>query len=76
MSIPSNIAEGRMRGSRKDYGRFLTVALGSGAELETQIEISKRLSFVSDTDCSEADGLLLEIMKMLSRSISTLSAKT
>jgi len=76
VSIPSNIAEGRMRGSRKDYGRFLTVALGSGAELETQIEISKRLSFVSDTDCSEADGLLLEIMKMLSRSISTLSAKT
>ena len=43
VSIPSNIAEGRRRGSRKDYRHFLIIAYGSGAELETQIEIVKRL---------------------------------
>ena len=33
--IPSNIAEGKMRGTRKGYRHFLLNALGSGAELET-----------------------------------------
>ena len=45
VSIPSNIAEGRSRGTRKDYLQFLRVSLGSAAELETQIEISKQLPF-------------------------------
>lgn len=35
VSIPSNIAEGRRRGSRKDYRKFLIIAYASGAELET-----------------------------------------
>ena len=43
VSIASNIAEGRYRGTRKDFCQFLRIAFGSGAELETQIEISKRL---------------------------------
>ena len=44
VSIPSNIAEGRRRGSRKDFRNFLLHAYGSGAELETQIEIAKQLN--------------------------------
>lgn len=35
ISIPSNLAEGKMRGTRKDYRHFIVNALGSGAELET-----------------------------------------
>ncbi len=35
VSIPSNIAEGRKRGSTKEYIHFLRIAFGSGAELET-----------------------------------------
>lgn len=46
VSIPSNIAEGSRRGSRKDFRNFLLIAYGSGAELETQIKIAKRLSYV------------------------------
>ena len=46
VSIPSNIAEGRRRSSEKDFKNFLIIAYSSGAELETQIEISKRLSFI------------------------------
>src|SRR3989344_8390555 len=43
ISIPSNIAEGRRRFTDKDFGHFLTVAYGSGAELETQMDIAVRV---------------------------------
>src|SRR5436190_22601042 len=58
VSIPSNIAEGRRRGSRKDYRQFLIVAYASGAELETQVEIAKRLGLGADPDYSKVDSLL------------------
>lgn len=67
ISIPSNIAEGRRRGSRKDYRQFLIIAYGSGAELETQIEILKRLPFGKNLDFSKVDSLLDEIMRMLNK---------
>ncbi len=65
VSIPSNIAEGRRRGTRKDYLSFLRIAYGSGSELETQIEISKRLPKTSALDYKKVDNLLNEIMRML-----------
>jgi len=65
VSIPSNIAEGSNRGTRKDFSQFLRIAYGSGAELETQIEISKRLSFVEQLDYNSIDKALNEIMRML-----------
>lgn len=72
ISIPSNIAEGRRRGSKKDYRQFLVIAYGSGAELETQIEIAKRLSFSKKLDYAKVDQPLLETMKMLNKMLSTL----
>ena len=45
VSIPSNIAEGNSRRSSADYIQFLKIARGSGAEVETQIIISKKLTF-------------------------------
>jgi four helix bundle protein len=47
VSIPSNIAEGFNRIHNKEYRQFLFVALGSCAELETQLEISCDLEYVS-----------------------------
>lgn len=72
VSIPSNIAEGNYRSTRKDYRQFLTRAFGSGAELETQIAISKNLPFGKNLNFSKADQLLLEVMKMLNKIIHTL----
>jgi four helix bundle protein len=65
VSISSNIAEGKYRGYDKEFKRFLSVAYGSGGELETQIEISKRLFGPQKYDFDAIDSLLSEIMKML-----------
>ncbi|GAI90293.1 unnamed protein product, partial [marine sediment metagenome] len=46
--IPSNIAEGAARNSQKEFLQFLYVALGSIAELDTQLIISKKLSFLNN----------------------------
>ena len=72
-SIPSNIAEGRTRGSRKDFRQFLIIAMSSGAELETQLEIAKQLKFIASTDTNIPDGLLTEVMKMLNSMIKKLA---
>ena len=48
ISIPSNISEGAARGSKKEFIKFLYIALGSLAELETQIVISEKLGYLKD----------------------------
>ena len=65
VSIPSNIAEGSIRGSKKDFCHFLRIASGSVAELETQIEISKTLPFGKDLRYEEIITSLMEINKMI-----------
>ena len=66
VSIASNIAEGWGRRSRKDYGRFVVIALGSNDELRTQIIIAGRLGFGEASQLSDADNLCDEIGRMLS----------
>lgn len=53
VSVPSNLAEGYGRNSRKEFHQFVGVARGSLAEVETQIEIAKNLHYVSQESCSE-----------------------
>ena len=65
VSIPSNIAEGKFRNSEKEFHRFLQISFGSGAELETQIIISKTLPKTLKLDYIEVDKKLDEVMKML-----------
>lgn len=67
VSIPSNIAEGRRRGSRKDFRQFLIIAYSSGAELETLLELARRLQFVKIEEFKKAEDLLVEVMKMLNK---------
>ena len=65
VSIPSNIAEGKMRGGDIEFRRFLLIAFASGAELETQIEIAKKLEFGEKEKYQKIDNILSEVMRML-----------
>ena len=62
VSIPSNIAEGAARNSDKEFIQFLHVSLGSLAELETQLLLSRELGFLKDEDIN---GSLEQIRRML-----------
>ena len=72
VSVPSNIAEGSGRKGEKELNRFLYIALGSLSELETQIEISHRLHFISEDDYNKALTKIFYIRKMLSGLIRSL----
>lgn len=75
VSIPSNIAEGKLRFTNRECRRFFINSFSSGGELETQIELSKRLGLSSSSNYSKVDSLLEEVMKMLNSMISSLSSK-
>ena len=53
VSIPSNIAEGAARKNDKEFIQFLHIALGSAAEIETQVEISKRLGYIPNISITD-----------------------
>ena len=65
VSVPSNIAEGRGRGSNKEFVRFLLMSRGSLWELSTQLEICERLHFLNKEETSNAKQLITEISKMI-----------
>ncbi len=75
VSIPSNIAEGNARRSSADYVQFLKIARGSGAEVETQIIISKNLGFIEEVKSEELTSKITEIMKMINGLINYLKTK-
>jgi len=75
VSIPSNIAEGQERNTTKDFINYLFIARGSKAELETQLLICVRLQYLNQSQIETAQGLLIEIGKMLNAIIQSLSAK-
>ena len=65
ISIPSNIAEGAGRGTKKDFSHFLDIAKGSSFELETQLIISKELGFLNDLIFESLISELSEVQKMI-----------
>lgn len=74
VSIPSNIAEGFMRGHKQEYIQFLRIAYGSGAELETQLILALKIKYLNVDDFNKCCLLLDEVMKMLNSLISKLSS--
>lgn len=73
VSIPSNIAEGWGRLSRKNYIQFLRISRGSLFEWETQILITKELKYINDSE--DIENLIIEISKMLNSLIKKLEEK-
>lgn len=72
VSIPSNIAEGCSRTSKKEFSRFLTIGLGSCYEIETQLLICYDLGYISENDLEKHLKILMSIVKMMSKFNSTL----
>lgn len=65
VSVPSNIAEGSQRTSDGDFARFILIAKGSLAELETQIVLAQRFGYLSTSDNKELLALAEEVSRML-----------
>jgi len=74
-AIPSNIAEGYARKHRAEYIQFIRIAFASGAELETQILITKEVGLLEEKDFKKLDDLLTEVMKMLNTLIKRLETR-
>lgn len=70
VSIPSNIAEGHAR-PRRDFARFIQIAYGSLNEVETQLELSKRIGFLSGEDLAK----ITEDTSILGRQLNVLKQK-
>ncbi len=65
VSIPSNIAEGAGRDGNAEFSHFLSIAMGSSFELDTQLIISHRLNFLSDLNLQELSELNSYIQNMI-----------
>ena len=69
ISISSNIAEGSARKSTADRLRFYTIARSSAIEVDSQLESGVMLNFFIEEDCIIANGLIMEVFKILSKLI-------
>jgi len=65
ISIPSNIAEGHGKGSKPSFASHLDIALGSAAELETQLEIALKIGYLQQNEFDPLLNELTEIVRML-----------
>ena len=66
VSIPSNIAEGSSRESKKEFNHFLNIALGSCFELETQLTLAKSFHYLDEKTFKDIESKLVGIQKMIS----------
>src|SRR5262245_9424340 len=64
VAIPSNIAEGHQHKTTA-YRHFVVIALGSLAEVETQIELAQRLKFATTADTSTVRALAQRVRRVL-----------
>lgn len=69
VSIPSNIAEGSARNSKKELIQFLYISLGFAAELETQLIISEKLKYIENlailNDLNDIQKMIMGLIKYL-----------
>lgn len=65
VSIPSNIAEGQARKSTAEFLNFLSIANGSRAEMETQIQLALRLKYVTNDTAQSILSLSEEVNRLL-----------
>ena len=65
VSVPSNIAEGQARNSPRAFASHLNIALGSSAELETQLIVANEIDYLDEKDLERLSAELTELVRML-----------
>ena len=65
VSVPSNIAEGAARQTKKEFSNYLHIAQGSLSELDTQIELAARLGYLDDHNQNRLDAMMQRIDKLI-----------
>ena len=72
VSIPSNLAEGAARNSRKEFAQFVGISCGSLAELETQLMLAISLGYLKpDAQCVGQVTFVGKLVRSLRRSLRT-----
>ena len=74
VSVASNIAEGRGRGTDGEFRQFLNMAQGSAYEVQTQLLVTKRLKIGDEAMLQRAEALCIETSKMLGAFIQSLKS--
>jgi four helix bundle protein len=72
VSVPSNIVEGKARGSNKEYKRFLLMARGSLEEVKYQLLLAKDLNYIDEEKYKEVYGISDEVGRLLGGLIKSL----
>jgi len=65
ISIPSNIAEGAARQTKKEFSNYLHISQGSLSELDTQIELAKQFNYIDEAKYRTLDERMQRIDKMI-----------
>lgn len=75
VSIPSNLAEGAGRSTKKDFSSFVTIARSSLNELQTQALLSTELGFLSSTDMNQLQAVIDRLYGLLNGLRNSLNAE-
>ena len=75
VSVPSNIAEGQARKLPGDFRRFLHIALGSLAEMDTQLVLAQEFGYLSKDDIEGIDEQIQDLRKKLYALFNSLPAR-
>jgi len=76
VSIPSNIAEGCGRSSKKEFHHFLAIALGSSYELETQLMLAESFGYISAEKLNELQVEITKNQKMTVKLMESVSKQS
>ena len=74
VSIPTNIAEGFERSSRKEYVRFLLIAKGSAGEVRSLLRVALEIGYIDQDQYTNLQGSVLDLSRYLSNQIRSLRA--
>ena len=65
VSIPCNIAEGSGRSSGKESVQFCNIARASLSELDTQVDLAKRLTYIGEDTKVKLDAMMIDVNRCL-----------